>query len=101
MNRDRFPGLRDGWARLDGAAGSQVVDSVIEAMSDWMRSGSTAFRPKWPKLSSEPPLASPWMRPLNCLRNLVRLGCSMSLYSRASARALAVAVAGRADAAFL
>ncbi|HET6548682.1 MAG TPA: cysteine desulfurase-like protein, partial [Solirubrobacter sp.] len=42
MNRDRFPGLRDGWARLDGAAGSQVVDSVIEAMSDWMRSGSMA-----------------------------------------------------------
>src|SRR4051812_6933904 len=42
MNRDRFPGLRDGWARLDGAAGSQVVDAVIEAMSDWMRSGSMA-----------------------------------------------------------
>src|SRR5215218_9375436 len=42
MNRDRFPGLRDGWARLDGAAGSQVVDSVIEAMADWMRSGSMA-----------------------------------------------------------
>ncbi len=42
MNRDRFSGLRDGWARLDGAAGSQVVDSVIEAMADWMRSGSMA-----------------------------------------------------------
>ena len=42
MNRDRFPGLRDGWARLDGAAGSQVLDSVIEAMADWMRSGSMA-----------------------------------------------------------
>src|SRR3954471_9378530 len=42
MNRDRFPGLRDGWARLDGAAGSQVVDSVIEAMADFMRSGSMA-----------------------------------------------------------
>src|SRR3954465_13432187 len=40
MNRDRFPGLRDGWARLDGPAGSQVVDSAIEAMADWMRSGS-------------------------------------------------------------
>src|SRR4051794_25995064 len=40
MNRDRFPGLRDGWARLDGAAGSQVLDSVIEAMSDFMRSGA-------------------------------------------------------------
>jgi cysteine desulfurase family protein (TIGR01976 family) len=42
MNRDRFPGLRDGWARLDGAAGSQVLDSVIEAMSDFMRSGAMA-----------------------------------------------------------
>jgi cysteine desulfurase family protein (TIGR01976 family) len=42
VNRDRFPGLQDGWARLDGAAGSQVVDSVIEAMADWMRSGGTA-----------------------------------------------------------
>ncbi len=42
MNRDRFSGLRDGWARLDGAAGSQVVDGVIEAMADWMRSGSMA-----------------------------------------------------------
>src|SRR6478735_3087139 len=42
MNRDRFPGLRDGWARLDGAAGSQVVDSVIEAMAEFMRSGAMA-----------------------------------------------------------
>ncbi len=42
MNRERFPALRDGWARLDGPAGSQVVDSAIEAMADWMRSGSQA-----------------------------------------------------------
>ena len=42
MNRDRFPGLRDGWARLDGPAGTQMVDSAIEAMSAWMRSGSNA-----------------------------------------------------------
>jgi cysteine desulfurase family protein (TIGR01976 family) len=42
VNRDRFPALRDGWARLDGPAGSQVVDSAIEAMADWMRSGSQA-----------------------------------------------------------
>ena len=41
------------------------------------RSGSTAFRPNWPKFSSKPPLAAPWMRPLNCLRNLVRLGCNI------------------------
>jgi cysteine desulfurase family protein (TIGR01976 family) len=42
MNRDRFPALREGWARLDGPAGSQIVDSAIEAMADWMRSGSQA-----------------------------------------------------------
>ena len=42
MNRDRFPGVRDGWARLDGPAGTQMVDSAIDAMSDWMRSGRSA-----------------------------------------------------------
>ncbi len=42
MNRDRFPGLRDGWARLDGPAGTQMVDSAIDAMGDWMRSGHNA-----------------------------------------------------------
>ena len=42
MNRDRFPGLRDGAARLDGPAGTQMVDSAIEAMADWMRSGRSA-----------------------------------------------------------
>src|SRR5947209_2450803 len=36
-----------------------------------------ALRPKAPKLSSVPPLALPWMRPLKALRNLVRLGCSI------------------------
>src|SRR4051794_20503072 len=42
MNRDRFPGLADGWARLDAPAGSQPVDSAIEAMADFMRSGAVA-----------------------------------------------------------
>ena len=42
MHRDRFPGLADGWARLDGPAGTQMLDSAIEAMSDWMRSGDAA-----------------------------------------------------------
>jgi len=42
MNRERFPGLREGWARLDGPAGSQMVDSAIDAMTDWMRSGRGA-----------------------------------------------------------
>src|SRR5205085_1229137 len=39
-----------------------------------------ALRPKAPKLSSVPPLALPWMRPLKALRNFVRLGCSMGCY---------------------
>ena len=42
MNRERFPGLAGGWARLDGPAGTQMVDSAIEAMADWMRSGRNA-----------------------------------------------------------
>jgi cysteine desulfurase family protein (TIGR01976 family) len=36
--RDRFPGLSDGWARLDGAAGTLMVDTAIEAMTAFMRS---------------------------------------------------------------
>ena len=35
MNRDRFPGLAGGWARLDGPAGTQMVDSAIDAMADF------------------------------------------------------------------
>jgi cysteine desulfurase family protein (TIGR01976 family) len=42
VNRERFPGLQDGWARLDGPAGTQMVDSAIDAMADWMRSGRSA-----------------------------------------------------------
>ena len=42
MNRERFPGLRDGWARLDGPAGTQMVDGAIDAMADFMRSGHNA-----------------------------------------------------------
>jgi cysteine desulfurase family protein (TIGR01976 family) len=42
VNRDRFPGIRDGWARLDGPAGTQMVDSAITAMDDFMRSGHNA-----------------------------------------------------------
>ena len=40
--RERFPGLRDGWARLDGPAGTQMVDVAIDAMADFMRSGDNA-----------------------------------------------------------
>ena len=42
MHRDRFPGLADGWARLDGPAGTQMVDDAIEAMATFMRSGDNA-----------------------------------------------------------
>jgi cysteine desulfurase family protein (TIGR01976 family) len=42
VNRDRFPALSDGWARLDAPGGSQPVDSAIEAMADYMRSGGMA-----------------------------------------------------------
>jgi cysteine desulfurase family protein (TIGR01976 family) len=43
MNRERFPGLADAaWTRLDGPAGTQMVDSAIEAMDAWMRSGRGA-----------------------------------------------------------
>jgi len=42
VNRDRFPGLADGWARFDAPSGSQPVDSAIDAMADFMRSGDVA-----------------------------------------------------------
>jgi cysteine desulfurase family protein (TIGR01976 family) len=42
VNSDRFPGLADGWVRLDAPGGTQMVDSAIDAMTDWMRSGRTA-----------------------------------------------------------
>jgi cysteine desulfurase family protein (TIGR01976 family) len=42
VNRDRFPGLDDGWARLDGPAGTQMVDIAIEAMGEFMASGRNA-----------------------------------------------------------
>jgi cysteine desulfurase family protein (TIGR01976 family) len=42
LNRDRFPGLGDGWARFDAPAGAQPVDAAIAAMSDWMASGGVA-----------------------------------------------------------
>lgn len=38
--RHRFPGVSDGWARFDGPAGTQVVDSAITAMTTWLSDGS-------------------------------------------------------------
>jgi cysteine desulfurase family protein (TIGR01976 family) len=40
--RDRFPGVREGWARFDGPAGTQMVDTAIAAMADWAASGRNA-----------------------------------------------------------
>ena len=40
--RHRFPGVRNGWARFDGPAGTQMVDVAIDAMADFMRSGDNA-----------------------------------------------------------
>lgn len=44
--RHRFPGITEGrhqgWARFDGPAGTQVLDSAIEASAAWQRSGDNA-----------------------------------------------------------
>lgn len=40
--RQRFPGVRDGWARFDGPAGTQMVDVAIDAMAEWAASGNNA-----------------------------------------------------------
>jgi cysteine desulfurase family protein (TIGR01976 family) len=39
---DRFPGLADGWARFDGPAGTQAVDTAIDAMAGYLRDGRNA-----------------------------------------------------------
>jgi len=38
--KHRFPGASDGWARFDGPAGTQVVDTAITAMTNWLSDGS-------------------------------------------------------------
>lgn len=44
--RHRFPAITEGanaaWARFDGPAGTQVVDSAIQATTAWQRSGNNA-----------------------------------------------------------
>ena len=40
--RTRFPGLSDGWSRLDGAAGTLMVDTAIHAMAAFMGSPAPA-----------------------------------------------------------
>lgn len=38
----RFPGVREGWSRFDGPAGTQMLDTAIAAMTDWAESGNNA-----------------------------------------------------------
>jgi len=40
--RDRFPGIGAAWARFDGPAGTQMVDTAIDAIGDFLRSGDNA-----------------------------------------------------------
>jgi cysteine desulfurase family protein (TIGR01976 family) len=40
--RPRFPGLSDGWVRLDGPAGTLPVDTCVDAIADYMRSPAPA-----------------------------------------------------------
>jgi cysteine desulfurase family protein (TIGR01976 family) len=42
VDRQRFPGLRDNWVRLDGPAGTQALDDAVEAAAAWWRSGDPA-----------------------------------------------------------
>jgi cysteine desulfurase family protein (TIGR01976 family) len=42
VDRERFPGLRDDWVRLDGPAGTQALDDAIDAAAAWWRSGDPA-----------------------------------------------------------
>jgi cysteine desulfurase family protein (TIGR01976 family) len=42
VNRERFPGLAGDWARLDGPAGTQMVDAAIDATAEFSRSGRNA-----------------------------------------------------------
>ncbi len=40
--RERFPGIGSDWARFDGPAGTQMVDTAVDAMADFMSSGDNA-----------------------------------------------------------
>jgi cysteine desulfurase family protein (TIGR01976 family) len=42
VDRERFPGLADGWVRLDGPAGTQALDEAIDAAGAWWQSGDPA-----------------------------------------------------------
>lgn len=42
LNRNRFPGLADGWVRADAPSGTQPLGSCIEAMRAYMATGRAA-----------------------------------------------------------
>lgn len=42
LNRERFPGLADGWVRADAPGGTQPLDACIAAMESYMASGRSA-----------------------------------------------------------
>lgn len=42
VNRHRFPGLGDGWARLDGPAGTLALDSCADAVAAYLHGSDVA-----------------------------------------------------------
>ena len=44
--RQHFPGVRDGWARFDGPAGTQMVDVAITAMAEFAASDDAQAPPE-------------------------------------------------------
>src|SRR5262245_59766167 len=64
--------------RFTARAMARRAASISRAV---MRARLVAFNPNSPKATELPRTANPQLRPLNCLRYLVRLGCSMDRYS--------------------
>ncbi len=65
-----------------------------------MRERSVAFSAKSPNATELPRCELPFRLPLNCLRNLVRFGCIMSVYPSAQPAAGSGATAGAGSAGF-
>src|SRR5690606_16547424 len=62
--------------RFTARAMARRAASISRAV---MRARSVAFRPNSPNATVEPRCARPVLRPLNCLRYLVRFGCNIVL----------------------
>jgi cysteine desulfurase family protein (TIGR01976 family) len=45
--RHRFPGAGNGWARFDAPSGTQVVDTAIRAVTDWLTNGDNGCGGGW------------------------------------------------------